>query len=90
MTALAADIWKQLHTPGERGTTVTFQWVPGHAGLDGNESADQLAGEAVAAEQPDVPIDYASARRAIGCRIWKIVDARSKASHPPPGAHTRP
>ncbi|KAF0303391.1 Dynein heavy chain, cytoplasmic [Amphibalanus amphitrite] len=45
------------------------RWVPGHAGLDGNEHADQLAGEAAAAEQPDVQIDFASARSAIGRRV---------------------
>ncbi|KAF0291869.1 Crooked neck-like protein 1 [Amphibalanus amphitrite] len=69
VTALAADIWECLHTLSERGTTVTFQWVPGHAGLDGNEHADQLAGEAAAAEQPDVQIDFVSARSAIGRRV---------------------
>ena len=84
VTALAADIWRQLHALGERGTTVTFQWVPGHAGLDGNESADQLAGEAAAADQPDVPIDLASARSAIGRRIGRMADARTRASHPHP------
>ena len=84
VTALAADIWKQQHALGERGTTVTFQWVPGHARLEGNESADQLAGEAAAAEQPDGPIDFASARSAIERRIGKMDDARSRASHPHP------
>ncbi|XP_043204749.1 uncharacterized protein LOC122371992 [Amphibalanus amphitrite] len=84
VTALAADIWECLHTLSERGTTVTFQWVPGHAGLDGNEHADQLAGEAAAAEQPDVQIDFASARSAIGRRVGTMVDARTRASHPHP------
>ena len=69
VTALAADIWKQLHALGERGTTVTFQCVSGQAEQEGNESAGQLAGEVAIAEQPDVPIDLASARR---CRIGKI------------------
>ncbi|KAF0287945.1 hypothetical protein FJT64_013671 [Amphibalanus amphitrite] len=84
VTALAADIWKGLHTLSERGTTLTFQWAPGHAGLEGNEYADQLAGEATAAEQPDVPIDLASARSAIGRRIGTMVDARTTAFHPHP------
>ena len=52
--------------------------------MDGNEDADRLAGEAAVADQPDVPIDLASARSAIGRRVGMMVDARARASHPHP------
>ena len=81
MTALAEDIWKRLHHLGDRGTAITLQCVPGHAGLDGNEDADRLAGEAAAVDQPDFPIDLASARIAIGRPIGVMVDVRARASH---------
>ena len=84
VTALATDIWRQLHSLGDRGTAVTLQWVPGHSGLDGNEEADRLAGEAAIAHQPEVPIDLATAKSAIGRRVGMMVDARARASHPHP------
>ena len=84
VTALATDIWRQLHSLGDRGTAVTLQWVPGHSGLDGNEEADRLAGEAAIAHQPEVPIDLATAKSAIGRRVRMMVDARARASHPHP------
>ena len=83
-TALAPDVWRRLQVLSTRGTSVYLQWVPGHAGLDGNEDADHLAGEAAEADQPDVPIDLASARSAIGRRVGRMVDARARASHPHP------
>ena len=33
-----------------RGVTISIHWVPGHAGITGNEAADQWAGEAAARE----------------------------------------
>ena len=61
VTALAADVWQRLQELSACGTAVYLQWVPGHAGLNGNEDAGRLAGEAAVADQPDVPINLASA-----------------------------
>lgn len=35
----------------KRGTTITVRWIPGHAGVPGNEIADQWASEAAVREQ---------------------------------------
>ncbi|KAF0310693.1 Ribonuclease H [Amphibalanus amphitrite] len=58
--ALAAEVWRLLSTLAENGTETVLQWVPGHAGLDGNETADRLAGEATAGDQDSAPIDLSS------------------------------
>ena len=84
VTVLAADVWERLYELGDGGTSVTLQWVPGHAGLDGNEDADRLAGEAASESQPDVTIDLSSARSAIARRVGTMADARARASHPHP------
>ena len=34
----------------QRGVSVSIHWVPGHSGIDGNEIADQWAGDAAARE----------------------------------------
>jgi len=39
----AHAIAKRLHTQGRQPT---IQWVPGHAGVEGNEKADQVAKQA--------------------------------------------
>ena len=62
--------------------------MPGHAGLDGSEDADRLAGEAASEDQPNVPIDLSSVRSAIARQVGTMVDARARAPHPHPALTT--
>lgn len=41
-----ADLWKELDA-AQDGKNVTWEWIKGHAGHEGNERADQLARDAV-------------------------------------------
>ena len=43
------DLWQQLDNEVSRHA-INWQWVKGHAGIEGNELADQLANEAIDAE----------------------------------------
>ena len=42
---------------------VNLQWIPGHIGIQGNETADKLAREGAAKEQPDTPLDMQTTKR---------------------------
>ena len=64
------------------GKHITLQWVPGHAGLEGNETADQLANRAAASgDQSDVPLDFSGARAAIQAQRKKWT-AQRESTHP--------
>lgn len=52
--ALNVDLWKQMLTLCEKHQ-VKFEWVKGHAGHPDNERCDQLATEALKAD--NLPID---------------------------------
>ena len=41
-----ADLWQRLHELAQRHD-VEWRWVKGHAGVDGNERADELANRGV-------------------------------------------
>jgi hypothetical protein len=44
---------------------VTFQWMPSHCGVPGNEKADKLAKEGVREEQPDSHVTYHQMKKMI-------------------------
>ena len=60
--ALADSVWTRLHELTDRGTRLTLQWVPGHAGLPGNELADEVARAAADLDQDRAPVDLQSVR----------------------------
>ena len=84
--ALAADVWEMLHALEDRGVNNTLQCVPGHAGPDGNEVADRIAGEAATQGQAAVPIDQSSTRAAIKHHVRGLLARRVAAVH----AHSAP
>jgi ribonuclease HI len=85
-TILATEVWRSLLTLEDSGIATTLQWVPGHAGLEGNEAADRLAGEATAEHQGGAPVDLASARGAIRRHTADLARKRAAAAHPHPDA----
>ena len=46
-------------------TQVVLQWIPGHAGIGGNEKADKLAKKGSSLPQPETPVPYETASKMI-------------------------
>ena len=51
------------------GIQVTFQWIPGHQGIKGNEEADVLAKHGASQPQPEVPVTYDTISKMIRSNI---------------------
>ncbi|KAF0307743.1 ATP-dependent RNA helicase DDX51 [Amphibalanus amphitrite] len=58
---VADQVWLSLRRLGRRHR-VDLQWVPGHAGVAGNEIADAVAREAAELLQDGTPITFAAAK----------------------------
>ena len=62
---LAVEVWEALtRLSAGGGRRLHLQWVPSHCGLRGNERADELAKEAAALPQEEVPVDVRTVVRA--------------------------
>ena len=74
-TVKGAQIWSGLLKLVERtGCAIDVQFVPGHAGIEGNERADKMAAQGSKLSQSNVPIDLATAKAAIEREVrrqWK-------------------
>ncbi|KAM7315802.1 uncharacterized protein ISCGN_005585 [Ixodes scapularis] len=62
------------------GSTVCFQWIPGHTGIKGNERADSLAGEAHLAPRT-VPTPPHPQQAALNVH-WHLQDSKPKPALP--------
>ena len=38
--------------------SISFQWIPGHSNIEGNEYVDALAKEATTLTQDEEPVDF--------------------------------
>ena len=59
---MPSRVWTRLRDLAARGANVRLQWVPGHAGLPGNELADEVARAAAELDQSAAEIDLGSAK----------------------------
>ena len=67
---LADRVWARLRALADGGLRLRLQWVPGHAGLPGNELADEVARAAAELDQGAVPVDLCSAKSKLRRRAF--------------------
>ena len=63
-TPMGVQIWRDLTTLAQGNRQIHLQWIPSHCGILGNEKADELAKEASALPQEQVPLDVTTVSRA--------------------------
>jgi ribonuclease HI len=79
-TATAQRIWLSLN---ESNSTFSFQWVPAHCDIEGNEEADKLAKEAARnRSEPNSGVSYAAAKATIARHSREKWQRRAKPSVP--------
>jgi ribonuclease HI len=78
----AAAIWVLLRDLDEVGAHTDLQWVPGHAGLEGNERVDGVAKLGRALDQNAAPVDFDSAKAALKKHIRERRRLQLAATHP--------
>jgi len=67
---LPDQVWSRLRRIGAHHR-VDLQWVPGHAGIPGNEVADAIAGEAARMSQRRVPITLGAAKARLKAHLGR-------------------
>ena len=77
------DIWSSLNALLGRGSQIYMVWVPGHVGIEGNEAADILAGQASNLDQCGIPVSKITANAATHQRILSCFNTIYPSSLPP-------
>ena len=74
---LICHIMNLLWLLSDRGTRVSFCWVPSHCGIEGNERVDQLAKETLDQEiDPLASVHYTDLKPLVNSYIQKLVQTK--------------